>query len=275
MTHTRASVPARIGLLGNPSDGYGGRVVACTIDQLRADVEATGADEYSVVDSSGGVVSAPDVDGLAAELARGSLQNGADLLAAAAIAMQSEGHRLNPVRLQFSTTIPREVGLSGSSAIVIAALRALRRCSGGEWHPVDLARVALAAEVDVLSITAGPQDRVVQALGGLVDMDFARPWHEPSYRRLASSRLPPLLLAWNDGDAASSTVVHSDVRARWEQGDADVRRTIAGFADLGARGAELLARADPVATRAVLADLVDQAFELRRGIWSITEGEAA
>ena len=40
-------VPARIGLLGNPSDGFGGRVIAATIDDFAATVVTEPADQWS------------------------------------------------------------------------------------------------------------------------------------------------------------------------------------------------------------------------------------
>jgi glucuronokinase len=119
------------------------------------------------------------------------------------------------------------VGLSGSSAIVIAALRALGDWLGFELPPDQLAEAALACEVDELGITAGPMDRVIQAYEGLLAMDFAPPRAAASYRRLDPSGLPPLFLAWNPRGGAPSRRQHGDVRARWLRGDTEVREVVA------------------------------------------------
>jgi len=79
--------------------------------------------------------------------------------------------------IKYDTNIPRGVGLSGSSAIVTAAFRALLK-----FHHLTLGalglclntlpEVILTTETRELNISAGLQDRVVQSFGGLVYMDF-------------------------------------------------------------------------------------------------------
>jgi glucuronokinase len=156
------------------------------------------------------------------------------------------------------TSIPREVGLGGSSAIVTAALRALLALAETDLEPDDLARIALEAETHELGIAAGPQDRVVQAHETLVAMDFAGP--APRTERLDPALLPPLYLAWRTDTAAHSGAVHSDLRARWEAGDAGVRGCVARLADLArAARAALLAGDD-----AGFAAAIDGSFDLRR-----------
>lgn len=75
--------------------------------------------------------------------------------------------------LSYRTTIPRQRGLSGSSAIVVGALNCLIRFYGLEGHvpPSDRPGLALRAE-EQLGIAAGWQDRVIQVHGGLLYMDF-------------------------------------------------------------------------------------------------------
>ena len=71
----------------------------------------------------------------------------------------------------------RQVGLAGSSALVIALLKALI-----QWYNIQpdilpphiQANLALAAERDELGIAAGYQDRVIQAYEGCVFMNFAK-----------------------------------------------------------------------------------------------------
>ena len=109
------TAPARAALLGNPSDGYGGAVVAFAF-----------ADFVARVERCEGIDAHPDA---------------VPLLRAAARRADA-----GDAGLRLRTTIPREVGLGGSSAIVIAALRAL----GVDRPPDELARMALAVEVEDL-----------------------------------------------------------------------------------------------------------------------------
>lgn len=100
-----------------------------------------------------------------------------ELLEATVRALQARRPELihEPAAMSFETNIPRQVGLSGSSAIIMAALRAFAQRSNTEWDLVELARTTLEVETQVLGWAAGPQDRVVQAFTGLLDMDFAEP----------------------------------------------------------------------------------------------------
>jgi glucuronokinase len=178
---------ARAALAGNPSDGYGGAVLAVTIDGLgaRARIREAPVEPVALVEATVARFArehAPACAGCAVELA---------------------------------TTIPLSVGLGGSSAIVIATLRALCARHAVELEPVALAELALTVEVEDLGIAAGPQDRIAQAFGGLTFMDFAA----RRYERLDPGLLPPLLIAWLVAGAAHSGAVHDDLRARFERGE--------------------------------------------------------
>ena len=160
---------ARAALAGNPSDGYGGAVLALTLGRLRAQAFAWPAPALEV---------SPD-----SELVR------------ATVARFTREHEPAAARtaVEVSTSIPSRVGLGGSSAIVIATLRALcslYECPLGE---PELASLALAVETDELGIVAGLQDRVTQAHGGLMFMDFSPSAGKAAYERMDPGLLPPLL----------------------------------------------------------------------------------
>ena len=165
---------ARAALAGNPSDLYGGAVLAVTLPSPGAQVVAEPADELLV------------------EPPNPLVEAGARRLGVTA-------------RIAWSTTIPRSVGLGGSSALVIATLRALR-----EMEPAELAELALAIEVEDLGIAAGPQDRYAQAYGGLTFMEFAG--EPPECEPLDPSLLPPLVVAWREAAAEGSGAVHGRLR---------------------------------------------------------------
>jgi galactokinase/mevalonate kinase-like predicted kinase len=218
--------PARAALLGNPSDGYGGHVVALALANFSARVELTvgaGAAEHPLVD--------------------------------AAIGRFPRAWAGAGLGARVDTTIPRSVGLGGSSAIVIATLRALCALHDERLDPMTVARLALAAEAEDLGVAAGPQDRVVQSHGGLLSMDFA----ENTVERLDPAGLPPLHLAWHEDAAQPSGHVHAPLRARVEEGE---RAAIAGLtelAEVARAGRDAIEAADHDA----LCDLVDRTFDLR------------
>ncbi len=244
----RAEVPgtvsgrahARAGLLGNPSDVYGGKAIAVSICNFAARVSLEPATTFAI-----------DADPDAVGLLR------------AAVGRFPAPPPDAVVRM--TTDVPRQVGLAGSSAIIVAALRALERWHRRTLPPAELAERALAAEAEDLGITAGPMDRVIQAYEGALLMDFAEPRTEASYTRLDPALLPPLFVAWDPEIGKASDVVHSDVRARWLRGDPDVRRAIAIFPALVDQGVACLRRGDHAGFRA----LVDRNFDTRASIWHL------
>ena len=101
---------------------------------------------------------------------------GADLVSAAVMRLQRvTGAPVSASEIRWGTNIPRSVGLAGSSAIVIAVLRALCASHAIALAPDALARLALEVETEELGIAAGLQDRIAQVYGGVTFMDFGSP----------------------------------------------------------------------------------------------------
>ncbi|KAA3608053.1 MAG: hypothetical protein DWQ01_13320 [Planctomycetota bacterium] len=258
--------PARLGLLGNPSDGYEGQVLACTFTDFQAEVCAQPAEQWSL---QAGRPEAwkGDLRALWRALEGGQLREGAALLAAALRVLKPlVEQQAASLALSLQSSIPRQVGLSGSSAILIATLDLLNRNWRLEIEPLDVAALAWRAETEVLGIAAGPQDRVIQALGGLLRMDFSRPW-PPRVERLDPFQLPALFLAWDPNPGQSSGVVHDRIRQRWQQGEPKVRAVMASLAELAPAGVDCLRQGDDAAFRR----LVDRNFDLRASIWTISD----
>lgn len=200
MTATRrldVHCPARAALAGNPSDGYGGAVVAVPVPELAATV-TTEPDARPAI-----VVDDPDLH----RLLHATVEGYAD-----------EIGPVPAVSVSATTTIPRSVGLAGSSALVVAALRSLSERTGHVWDPLDLARLALRIERDRLDIAAGLQDRLVQAVGAPVSMHF----DVPRFERIRPDATPALFVAWSTELAEPSGVVHRSLRERHVRGEPDV-----------------------------------------------------
>ena len=230
MTSSRAHAYPRLGILGNPSDGYGGRVLSLTFSDFKAEVEVTDA--------------GPSVGELFRRLESGAAE-GIETLTSAAARSYARAHPLpDSARLSFSTVtdIPRQAGLAGSSAVVTAALRALAGALGVHLSPRELALLAWEAETKELGIEAGPQDRVAQAHGGLLDMDFSKPWSEDSFRSVDPTLLPAMLVAWDSRPGSPSGDVHDEVRARHEARDPEVTQAMERFPQIAADGVLALAQ---------------------------------
>jgi len=240
-----ASAFARAGLVGNPSDSYAGKAIAFSVRNFSARVAVEPSDRFEIRD----------------ELATPLLQ---------AAIRRFEAHTgivVAPLRISLETDIPFQVGLAGSSAIVIAALRALSIAQGADLHPFDQSELALAAEVVELGIAAGPMDRVVQAYEGLIQMDFGGARSPACYTRLNARLLPPMLIAWDPAGGEASTIVHSDLRDRWQRGETHVHQVMSSFRDLVDEAEIALRAGDHARLRAV----VDRNFETRAKLCGVAE----
>jgi glucuronokinase len=171
--------------------------------------------------------------------------------------------------IRYESNIPRQVGLAGSSAIIVATLRALM-----DFYGVDIPlhvqpSFVLGIESDELGIVAGLQDRVIQVYGGLVYMDFARDRMQLEdgypcgvYQPLDPSLLPPLYIAYSADVGEPTEVLHNRLRARYDHGDIDVVRAMDTFADLALRAKSALEDGDAD----LLSRLIDENFDTRRSI---------
>lgn len=264
-----------MGLLGNPSDVYQGRALGFPLRELRAEVEIEPAADFVLEPGPAETLrfaSAREAfdtvqrlgcdDGI--RLLRAALRRfGACFPECAALAGDDPRGRFH---LRYRTAIPRQVGLAGSSAIVIAALRALADWYEVELEPFALSELALEAETGDLGITAGPMDRAVQAYDAFLAMDFREPRRPASYQRLDPAMLPPLFVAYDEVGEVSGRV-HSDVRGRWLRGDPEVRRAMEVFPRLADEGLACLRAGDLEGFRAA----VDRNFDTRASIYALPE----
>ncbi|XP_062151483.1 glucuronokinase 1-like isoform X2 [Alnus glutinosa] len=158
-------------------------------------------------------------------------------------------------------------GLSGSSAIVCAALSCLldfyrvRHLIKVELRP----NLILAAEKE-LGIVAGLQDRVAQVYGGLVYMDFSKEYMDDLrhgiYTPMDISLLPPLNLIYAENPSDSGKV-HSTVRQRWLNGDEFIISSILEVANIAKEGRTALLEKD----YSKLAKLMNRNFDIRRSMF--------
>ncbi|MEM7271872.1 MAG: hypothetical protein AAF547_02225 [Actinomycetota bacterium] len=278
-----ATAPARVGLLGNPSDGYGGRTLALAVPRFRATVSVEAADELEIVPNQDDHPRWPNVGDLVARVDHHGYGTGPQLLAAtvrtfADVARSLERTEVDRMafRVRYRTSIPRQVGLGGSSALVVAALKALSELTGIELPDHVLPSVALRVETEQLGIAAGLQDRVVQTLGGLVAMNFGEMTTDArlgvaygEYRPLDAAALPPLFVAYRPGAAEPSGTYHGVLRRRFDAGDGEVREGLKALAGLVVEGEAALRWSNPDR----LAELIAENMRLRRALAPIPDAQ--
>ncbi|WP_436793035.1 GHMP family kinase ATP-binding protein [Actinospongicola halichondriae] len=264
MTANIVEVPARAHLAGNPSDGYGGAVVSTTVPGLAATVTATPDDVFAI---SGPGESWSSMDDLASTTRRLGYDGGDRLVRAALVTLDRHlgpGVERRPGRFEWSTTIPRSVGLGGSSALVVATMRAALALWEAEapTTAIGLAELALAAETHELAIAAGLADRAVQVIGGVVLTDCRS---GPTATPVDVAHDPGLTLLWNEDAAAPSGDYHADLRRAFSVGDAATVAGVGHLAALADRAADAIERGDT----SELAAALDGSLETRCQLGSV------
>jgi glucuronokinase len=275
---------ARAGLIGNPSDGYHGKTISIIVRNFWAEVVLYEWDSVDIVLAEDDRARFSSVYDLARDVRLHGYYGGIRLIKATIKRFveycQARGIALHArnFSVRYQTNIPRQVGLAGSSAIIVATLRCLM-----DFYDVRIPIEAqptfvLGIEQDELRITAGLQDRVIQVFEGVVYMDFARerrhlvddiPCYH--YERLDPALLPPLYLAYHDALSEPTEVFHNNIRERFDRGEEQVVAAMQRFASLAERGRDALLAGDA----AVLGRLMDENFETRRRIYSLPNWQVA
>jgi glucuronokinase len=270
---------ARVGLLGNPSDGYFGRTISFVLRNFAARVTLEESSNLRIERDEPDLDVFDSVEHLA-ECVRRQGYYGGSRLVKAAIKVFGEYCRERDIALgksnftvRYQSSIPRQVGLAGSSAIVTATLRALMAFYDIEVPTREQPNLILSAEVDELGITAGLQDRVAQVYERLIYMDFSRELLRDQgygrYESLDSALLPRLYVAYQRQPAKASGRALDDLRSRWERGDPVVVETLGRIAALADEGK----RAILDTNHERLSALMDANFDLRSRVMAIGEAD--
>lgn len=225
----------RVGLLGNPSDMYGGKCISFTFDR-KAEVEVQDADAFAI-HGNGGIERILDYNGKH-DLFKASLR----------ILGLEKRIQKKPINLFYESNIPVGYGFAGSSALVIATLRALNEHYSLSLKREEIAEIALHAELDELGIAAGFQDRYVISFEGLLFMDFVGKEYmhkEDPYGYV--SHLPfqylPCFVGYG-GLPKTSASVHNPLREHFLKGHKEVKIHMDKIAELAEQGVSCLLQRD-------------------------------
>jgi glucuronokinase len=268
---------ARAGLLGNPSDGYFGKIIAVSVKNFSARVFLSDSTEIRIepcAQDDDIYRSGPD---LVERIKLYGYYGGRRLVKAAVKTFFEYCFSRNlPVAeknfaIRYESDIPRQVGLGGSSAIIVAVMRSLIQYYGIDIPLELLPTMVLNAELKELGINAGFMDRVVQVYEGCVYMDLDRTLIQERgyghYEKLDASRLPPLYLAYRPDLGKVSGAVLNDIRLAYDRGDAGVIGTLQRLAALAEEGRKDFVRQD----LRRWPSMMDENFELRSRIMRISE----
>lgn len=216
-----ATAPGRCGLVGNPTDMYGGSVISCsTRERARCTLSA---DDVITITISGQTQVIHSRDDLALQ------DDYLNVARAVLLALEVEPGRTPPFHLSADTQIPMQAGLAGSTAILATLVGCVLAHLGLRLNPYQTAELVRKIEYDVLGIVCGFQDHYMATFGGLNFMDFRGKSSaqtqddttplavvEPLQSYIGEDM--PLLLA-HTGVKHHSGSVHKSPRERWLAGD--------------------------------------------------------
>lgn len=271
---------ARAGLLGNPSDGYNGKTISFIIRNYYAEIVLYEWNTLEIVPSIQDKGKFRSIHDLVADvglhgyyggmrLIKATIKRFADYCSERNIELHSQNFSI-----RYSSTIPRQVGMAGSSSIIVATLRCLM-----EFYDVHIPKkvqpsFVLSVEQEELGISGGLQDRVIQVYEGLVYMNFDKEAEHSAdgflcydYQPLNPSLLPNIYIAYHAGLSEPTEVFHNNIRGRFKKGEPDVVHAMHRFAEITEQGKEALKNGKLDR----FAELIDENFDLRQRISNLPE----
>lgn len=268
-----ATAYARAGLIGNPSDGYHGKTISFVVRDFAAKVSLYESPELEIVPSLQDRSKYKSPEELYDDVKNNGYYGGIRLMKAT-ICRFIEYCREHEIDLgdknfsiRYRSTIPRRLGLAGSSALITATLRCLM-----EYYEVDIPKVLqpniiLQVETEKLGIAAGLQDRVIQVYEGCVFMDFDKAYMDTHghgrYVELDPASLPNLFIAYRLDLGEGSETFHNNIKERWHNGDPEVIQAMKDFASYAEEARELIA----AGRGAEIGPLLDKNFDRRCGLY--------
>lgn len=268
---------ARAGLLGNPSDGYFGKTISIVVRNFGAHVSLYETPELQIEQQIEDknifrniyqLVESVDLTGY----------YGGDRLVKATIKKFCEFCDKQSIKLhgknftiRYRSSIPRQVGLAGSSAIITATIKALMEFYEVKINNEVLPNLVLSVESEELGINAGLQDRVIQAYEGCVYMDFDKQIMDAqghgNYEQIDPTLLPNFYIAYKVNLGKVSGGIFNDVKARFLKGDALVVDTLAEIGKIAEDGKNAILEGN----YDLLAKLINKNFDLRTKIFNISD----
>ncbi len=236
-----ARAPGRAGIIGNPSDGYGGAVLACSIENT-ATATIEPADKLILQNRGGSVILQRTSD----FACRGDYF---DIPRAVLRCLNLEQLK---AKIFIHSTVPEQAGLAGSTAVIAALLSALLAYTGRNYHKYHLAELNRTIELNYLNCHCGYQDAYMTTFGGLNYLDFRSKEH---YRELHLEQYAtveplhsfcselPFVIA-HTGVQHHSGNFHRPLRERWLKGEPQVVRGYREIAEMAREGKKALLNRD-------------------------------
>jgi len=240
------TAPGGCGLVGNPTDMYGGNVISCsTAERARCAV----ADHSEIViEVSGQSKPIRATDDLAFRD-----DDYLNIVRAVLIALEVTPGVTRPFKLVAETQIPMQAGLAGSTALLATIVGSMLAHLEIRLNPYETAELVRKIEYDIMKCICGFQDHYMATFGSINYMDFrGKTSAEVQDANTPFATIEPLdrfvgdlpLILAHTGVKHHSGSVHKSVQQRWLEGEQYVIDAELEIAQLAREGKKALLSAD-------------------------------
>jgi galactokinase/mevalonate kinase-like predicted kinase len=237
----RAISAGRAGIIGNPTDGYGGSMIACSTKN-KAEVTIEESKELILQNFSGEKILRWEND----------FENQDDYFDIFRAVLRY--FKLYDLKAKITATsnIPVQAGLAGSTAMLSAILSAVMAYTGKKVNPYELAELNRTIELNYLKVHCGYQDAYMTTFGGLNYLDFRGKEH---YKEMKDEQYAsvenlsayvgdmPFVIA-HTGIKHHSGNFHRPIRERWLEGDPAVVNGYNEIINIAREGKKALLKGD-------------------------------
>lgn len=231
----------RAGIIGNPSDGYGGSMIACSIKN-KAEVTIEKSDQLIIVNRFGTRVLNW----------RNEFDNKGDYFDVVRSVLRY--FRLYNLKAHISiwSDIPEQAGLGGSTAVFSAVLSAITGYLGLKYNRYHLAEINRDIELNYMRCHCGYQDAYMTTFGGLNYLDFRGKEYYLNINEEIYATVEPLqecvdqlpFVVAHTGVKHHSGNFHRPIRERWLEGEEMVVNGYREIAHLAREGKKALIKKD-------------------------------
>ena len=268
----------RAAVIGNPSDGYFGKTIAFLFSNFQAKVQLYHTPELDIQPQRLDKTHFGSMKELVENVNLSGYYGGIRLLKATIKVFYDYCKECNiqlderNFTIRYDSNIPLRLGLAGSSAIIMACMKALISFYGVAIPKPILANLVLNVENQELGIAAGLQDRVAQAYEQPVYMDFNKGTMKKqgfgNYEVIDAGSFPNMYIAFRKNLSEGTEVLHNNLRARFNIGEKAALEAMEKWAGFTEDFREALKTRDCK----TMHKLIDANFDLRHNLIPISKG---
>ena len=223
----RVSAPGRAGIIGNPTDGYGGTMIACSVKN-KVEVSIEESQDLIIENQFGRKILKWKND----------FENQDDYFDLVRSVLRYFKLYDLKAKMTIKSNIPVQAGLAGSTAMLSAILSAVLAYIGQKHNRYELAELNRVIELHYMKCQCGYQDAYMTTFGGLNYLDFrGKEFYRELDQEIYATVEPltpfveelPFVIA-HTGIKHHSGNFHRPLRDRWLEGD---KQVVNGYADIG------------------------------------------